>query len=214
MCGIAGFFSDDPKYDRAAIVKRMLQKIPYRGPDQVGIEDFSRCALGMVRLSIIDPEDHEIPICDENRRAIVYNGEIYNYADLKAVLQSKYTFKTKSDAEVVLYGYCEKGVRAFDDFNGMYAFAIWDAERQELLVARDKTGEKPLYYCKGPNFFAFASEIKCLLEVHLWQGDPLQGHPIPGARRIPSLQRQWLHPAFLLEALGQLGRSSPGLREG
>lgn len=166
MCGIAGFISDNPGYDSRGIVTRMLQKMQYRGPDQLELSTFDNCTMGMVRLSIIDSEEHEIPLRDvTGKRAIVYNGEIYNAKEIKTALSERDNFKTKSDAEVALYSYCEKGISAFNNFNGMYAFAIWDGILKEVIIVRDKVGEKPLYYCKGKDFFAFASEIKCLLEV-------------------------------------------------
>jgi asparagine synthase (glutamine-hydrolysing) len=166
MCGIAGFISNNPEYNGYDIVKRMLSRMSYRGPDQTGVGSFGNCTLGMVRLSIIDTEDHEIPIRDRGgQRAIVYNGEIYNFHEIKESLGDGIEFKTKSDAEVALYSYCKNGISSFNAFNGMYAFAIWDGTKNELVAVRDKTGEKPLYYCKTKDFFAFASEMKGLFEV-------------------------------------------------
>jgi len=166
MCGIAGFISPNPHYDSQAIVWRMLECMRYRGPDQSGIGQYGECTLGMVRLSICDTAKHEIPIGDtENRRRIVYNGEIYNAAAICRTLHDKRPFRTHSDAEVALRAYAENGVRAFDQFNGMFALAIWDGVAREVIIARDKAGEKPLYYCQGKDFFAFASEMKCLLDL-------------------------------------------------
>jgi len=166
MCGIAGFISSSKIYNHREIVSRMLAKIEHRGPDQTGIATYGDVTLGMVRLSIIDHEVHTIPYTDFLRNfAIVYNGEIYNHESLRTGLLSKYRFKTKSDAETVLMGFIEDGVDSFNDLNGMYAFAIYDQLKRQTFVVRDKVGEKPLYYTKGKDFFAFASEMKALLEV-------------------------------------------------
>ena len=166
MCGIAGFISSSRMYNGKEIVSRMLTTIEHRGPDQKGIATYDDVTLGMVRLSIIDQEVHTIPYTDifENF-AIVYNGEIYNHESLRDSLCSKYRFKTKSDAETVLMGFIEKNVDSFDDFNGMYAFAVYDKQNRQTFIVRDKVGEKPLYYTRGKDFFAFASEMKALLEL-------------------------------------------------
>ncbi len=166
MCGIAGFISKNKKYNHTQIVSRMLNSISYRGPDQGGIKTYGDVTLGMVRLSIVDKEIHNIPYEDANKKyAIIYNGEIYNHDDLRNLLNNKYEFNTNSDAETALYNYIEKGVYSFNDYNGMYAFAIYDNLKKTTYLVRDKTGEKPLYYVKGRDYFAFASEIKCLFEV-------------------------------------------------
>jgi len=166
VCGIAGFISKNKKYNHTQIVSRMLNSISYRGPDQGGIKTYGDVTLGMVRLSIVDKEIHNIPYEDANKKyAIIYNGEIYNHDDLRNLLNNKYEFNTNSDAETALYNYIEKGVYSFNDYNGMYAFAIYDNLKKTTYLVRDKTGEKPLYYVKGRDYFAFASEIKCLFEV-------------------------------------------------
>lgn len=166
MCGIAGFISSNVSYDRIGIVRRMLEQIRYRGPDQMGIGHYGSCAMGMVRLSICDTADHEIPIGDDSeKRRIVYNGEIYNADDIRRALKNPAPLKTRSDAEIALRRYGEKGISALDDFNGMFSLAIWDGFTGEVLVARDKAGEKPLYYLQGRDYFAFASEMKCLLQL-------------------------------------------------
>ncbi len=166
MCGIAGFISKNKDYNGERIVGKMLDRIRHRGPDQRGVASSGNVSLGMVRLSIIDCEKHNIPYTDESGNfSIVYNGEIYNQESLKAPLLSKYHFKTKSDIEVALFCFMEKGTSALNDFNGMYALAVHDQHAGETIIARDKTGEKPLYYTQGKDFFAFASEMKALLEV-------------------------------------------------
>ncbi len=166
MCGIAGFISKNRDYDSANIVTRMLDCIGHRGPDQQGIETYDDITLGMVRLSIIDGMDHKIPYGDETGQyAIVYNGEIYNHEDLRSTLSSRYCFKTDSDAETALICFIDEGIRSFQKHNGMYAFGIYDRQSRETFLVRDKVGEKPLYYTQGKDFFAFASEIKALLEI-------------------------------------------------
>jgi asparagine synthase (glutamine-hydrolysing) len=166
MCGIAGFISDNPKYNSKKIVRDMLTMIRHRGPDQIGLYGSDNVMLGVARLNIIDKENHDIPYeTFDKSTATVYNGEIYNHDSLRKNLKGKYPFKTKSDAETVLYCYLEKGIKSFNDYNGMYAFALYDNRKKELYIVRDKTGEKPLYYAETGSFFAFASEIKALLKL-------------------------------------------------
>lgn len=166
MCGIAGFISSNKNYDAKSIVSKMLDVISHRGPDQKGLETYDNVTMGMVRLSIIDKKEHDIPIVDHsNNYAIVYNGEIYNHNDIRASLKSDYIFKTDSDTETALVSYIQNGVNSFGSHNGMYAFAIYDKINKKTVIVRDKAGEKPLYYVKGNDFFAFASEIKALLTI-------------------------------------------------
>jgi asparagine synthase (glutamine-hydrolysing) len=166
MCGIAGFISENKKYNSKNTVSKMLRSIAHRGPDQSGIATYGDATIGMVRLSIVGKEPHSIPYEDESKNySIVYNGEIYNHDSIRSSLSSKYNFKTDSDAETALYNYIEKGVRSFDEYNGMYAFAIYDNISKTTYIVRDKAGEKPMYYIQGKDFFAFASEMKSLLEV-------------------------------------------------
>ncbi|MBN1353829.1 MAG: asparagine synthase (glutamine-hydrolyzing) [Candidatus Omnitrophica bacterium] len=161
MCGIAGFISSDPKYDSAKIVREMLATMRHRGPDQTGVYKDGFVTLGMTRLNIVDNEKHDIPYESFDKSVtVVYNGEIYNHDSLRGAYGNRYEFKTKSDAETVLYHYIGKGVKSFEDYNGMYAFALYDRRKKEVFVVRDKAGEKPLYYCRTESFFAFASEIK------------------------------------------------------
>ena len=166
MCGIAGFISNKIKYDSKKIVRDMLSTIRHRGPDEDGIYKKDNVTIGMVRLSIIDKELHDIPYKTfDDSLVVAYNGEIYNHADLRGSYNKKYKPKTNSDAETVLYQYLNKGVKGFNDFNGMYVFALYDVLNKELYLVRDKAGEKPLYYINKNSFFAFASEIKALFKV-------------------------------------------------
>src|SRR5208283_1043707 len=166
MCGIAGFISANRQYDAEKVVSKMLAVMCHRGPDQTAFRNYGQVTLGMTRLSIIDKETHRIPYEDDSGNySIVYNGEVYNHDSIRSSLASKYNFLTASDAETVLCDFVEKGVRSFDDFNGMYGFAVYDGLKRATYLVRDKTGEKPLYYMQGKDFFAFASEMKGLLEV-------------------------------------------------
>ena len=166
MCGIAGFISKKPDHKPVKIVQNMLGIMQHRGPDQNGTYENGNITLGMARLSIIDRELHDIPyVAEDKSAAIVYNGEIYNHEGLRRSHSKKYGFKTKSDAETVLYHYLERGISSFNDYNGMYAFALYDALKKELYVVRDRAGEKSLYYAHNGSFFAFASEIKALLKI-------------------------------------------------
>jgi len=166
MCGIAGFLSKNPKFNSQEITRDMLARIRHRGPDQSGIYTQDNLALGMVRLSIIDKKKHGIPYqAFDKSMVVVYNGEIYNHDSLRHLYKGRYNFKTSSDAETVLYHYLHKGTESFADYNGMYAFALYDCRKKDLYIVRDKAGEKPLYYVHRESFFAFASEIKALLRV-------------------------------------------------
>ncbi len=166
MCGIAGFITTKKHYDAEVIVANMLGRMQHRGPDQHGVGKYGDVTLGMSRLSIIDTERHAIPYQDQTGNyAIVYNGEIYNHADLRAQLVGRYRVQSESDAETALIGFIDRGIDAFHEYNGMYAFAIHDKRSRETYLVRDKVGEKPLYYTQGKDFIAFASEMKALLEV-------------------------------------------------
>ncbi len=166
MCGIAGFHSLNPEHAGASLVKKMIAKSGYRGPDQSGVKSYDHTTLGMARLSIVDTAQHTIPYEDrEGRVTLVFNGEIYNHEDIRAGLGSDCRFDTDSDAETLLYAYLKKGISFLDDLNGMYAIALHDRVDDCTYVIRDKAGEKPVYYTEGPDFIAFASEIKSLLEL-------------------------------------------------
>ncbi len=168
MCGIAGFTSlQSPPTDPVALVRAMMAPLAQRGPDGEGFHLDSGIALGHRRLSIIDLVGGAQPMASPcGRYNIVHNGEIYNHIELRSELElSGYSFRTRSDTETLLAQYALDGVDALKRFNGMFAFAIWDRDEQQLLLARDRIGIKPLYYCLRGNELIFASELKALL-VH------------------------------------------------
>lgn len=147
----------------------MLDAIRHRGPDDAGLHVDGHVGLGMRRLSIIDLEGGQQPIFDESRkRVIVFNGEIYNYRELQRELESRgHRFRTQSDTETVVHLYEEYGADCVHHLRGMFAFALWDSEGHELLLARDRFGIKPLYVCVTDERIVFASELKALLSAGL-----------------------------------------------
>ena len=163
MCGIFGFAGfEDPR-----LLERMSRVLTHRGPDGEG---FLRCgpvSMGMRRLSIIDLAGGDQPIYNEDRTiAVCYNGEIYNYLELMEELQRRgHRFSTHCDTEVLVHGYEEYGIDILQRLNGMFAFALYDMRRGELILARDRAGQKPLYYHHRNGRFLFASEIKAILEA-------------------------------------------------
>ena len=177
MCGIVGFVGKNKESKK--IIEAMNNKLIHRGPDDYGIYIDEMCALGHRRLAIIDLKTGKQPISDDNY-TIVFNGEIYNFLELKEELKKKYSFKTKTDTEVILKGYEEWGTEVVKKLRGMFAIAIWDNKRNELFLARDQWGIKPLYYYQNNGTFMFASEIKALLEhpdfVKEFNGDILSAY--------------------------------------
>ena len=163
MCGIAGYVLRDGRAERD-LVKGMCDVIRHRGPDDDGYLISGPCALGIRRLSIIDLELGHQPIGNEDESLwIVFNGEIYNYRELRRRLSSLgHVFKTSSDTEVLLHCYEEWGPEGFQHLRGMFAVAIWDEHEQELVLARDRFGKKPLYYALTDRGCYFGSELKCL----------------------------------------------------
>lgn len=166
MCGIVGIVDFGNPSDRKAIVEKMLTAIAYRGPDGSGIFNSPFATLGNVRLSIIDIEGGHQPLSDSTERYwIVYNGEIFNYPELRKRLISKgCVFKTLSDTEVLVQLYANYGSKCLPMLNGQFAFAIWDKLNEELFLARDRVGIRPLFYNLSNGTFSFASEIKCLFQ--------------------------------------------------
>ena len=167
MCGIVAITSIGPA-DLGELARAMTDVLAHRGPDDTGVVALSGegVALGMRRLSIVDLEGGHQPMWDERRRyVLVFNGEIYNFAALKRELVTAgHEFSTDhSDTEVIVHGYEEWGPSLFARLNGMFAFAIWDRDRRELVLARDRAGEKPLYVARLPGGWAVASELKAIL---------------------------------------------------
>ena len=165
MCGIAGIFSRRAPH-APALIRRMTDAIRHRGPDADGFFEDRFCSLGHRRLSIIDVATGQQPMRNEDRRlVIVYNGEIYNHADLdRSLCDLGHTYRSHCDTETILHAYEQYGPDALRKLRGMFAFAIWDRDRQELFCARDRMGVKPFYFYHDANVFLFASEMKALLE--------------------------------------------------
>jgi asparagine synthase (glutamine-hydrolysing) len=174
MCGIAGIVHLDGRAASPAVLKRMTDAIAHRGPDGEGHWIDGGVGFGHRRLSIIDlsPAGHQPMVSADQRYVLSYNGEVYNFRELRAELEAAgYRFRSQTDSEVVLNALAAWGVGALDRFNGMFAFALFDRRQRQLLLARDRYGIKPLYCTQQAGWFAFASEQKALL-------------PIPGFRKV------------------------------
>ena len=172
MCGIAGIIAPDGlnPLDRASI-QPMVQVLHHRGPDDRGTFCDERAALGHARLSIIDLSTAgRQPMCNEDQSVwITFNGEIYNFAELREELLGKgHRFRTKTDTETIVHLYEEEGEACVERLRGMFAFGIWDQKKQRLFLARDRLGKKPLYYGEHRGKLAFGSEIKAMLQVPEW----------------------------------------------
>ena len=167
MCGICGFISHN--LDSSAVIEAMARALLHRGPDGVGtwVSDTGTLAVGQTRLAIIDLIRGQQPMhTTDGRYVIVFNGEIYNYRDLRRQLSALgYSFITDSDTEVLLHGFHAWGRDLLGRLHGMFAFALYDRSEDSLLLARDPVGIKPLYYYQGREGFFFASEIKSILEA-------------------------------------------------
>lgn len=169
MCGITGWASNDatmpPKEGDEAELSAMCGRIRHRGPDDEGMWLGNGAALGMRRLSVIDLETGDQPVCNGDRTVVaVMNGEIYNFLEIREDLEKKgHTFASRSDTEVIPHLYDEYGDSLVDRLDGMFAFALWDTRKKRLLIARDRFGEKPLYYGVFEGVLYFASELKSLL---------------------------------------------------
>ncbi len=167
MCGITGIFNIDGRVVSVPLLKKMADVVKHRGPDSEGFWADSFIGFGHRRLSILDlsPAGHQPMMSENGRFVIVYNGEIYNFQNLKVELETKgYAFRSSSDTEVVLNAFQEWGVTAIPKFNGMFAFAIWDRKENCITLARDRYGLKPLYYRLKNKTLLFGSEIKSLLQ--------------------------------------------------
>lgn len=167
MCGIAGIYTINKKPADSLLIKQMTDCLMHRGPDDIGIYVNENIALGHTRLSIIDLSSagHQPMANREETLFIVFNGEIYNFKELRNELEKLgYQFSSKTDTEVILYSYQEWGKDCVKKINGMFAFAIFDKKKQQVFLARDRMGEKPLYYYFDNEKFLFASEIKSILK--------------------------------------------------
>jgi asparagine synthase (glutamine-hydrolysing) len=163
MCGIAGVVSTTRESDiTEALVHHMCQQIVYRGPDDEGLYVADGAGLGMRRLSIIDLSGGHQPVFNEDGSAwIVFNGEIYNFPELRPELESRgHHFRTHCDTEVIIHLYEEMGADCVKKLRGMFALAIYDKTKRKLILARDRLGKKPLHYALHKGNLYFASEIK------------------------------------------------------
>src|SRR5215831_2732725 len=175
MCGIAGFVStttlDSEARDRAV---RMRDVITHRGPDEAGLYLDTQAALAHRRLSIVDLRTGQQPLSNEDQSIwVIFNGEIYNHADIREDLQARgHRYRTSSDTESIVHAYEEWGDDCVQRFRGMFAFAIWDARRLRLLLVRDRLGVKPLYWARHRDQLHFGSEIKAILASGLIEPEP------------------------------------------
>ena len=167
MCGIVGILNNNIENKvSSGLLEQMLLEINHRGPDERGVYLNKNLGLGNVRLSILDLATGQQPLSDSTGNFwIAFNGEIFNYLELKEELLGKgYPFKTKSDTEIIVAGYSIWGINYISRLNGQFAFAIWNKKKKELLLARDRVGICPLFYSRGNDFFVFGSEIKAILK--------------------------------------------------
>jgi asparagine synthase (glutamine-hydrolysing) len=187
MCGICGKYS--PCGVKTEELSCMLGTIVHRGPDDSGCYVNANIGLGSRRLSIIDLETGKQPISNEDGTIwVVYNGEIYNYQTLREQLEAKgHLFHTNSDTEVIVHLYEEVGEHCVEQLRGMFAFALWDKPQQKLLLARDRIGQKPLFYSRDGVDFLFGSEMKAILALHHQEPvlDPFAMHDYLSLRFIP-----------------------------
>jgi len=168
MCGICGILNLDGSLVKKETLDKMCEVLKHRGPDNKGIYIKNNLGLGHQRLSIIDlSEKANQPFTNETQTHwIVYNGEVYNYLEIRKELEkSGHRFKSQTDTEVILHAYDEWGMDCLKHFNGMWAFCIWDSRKRRIFCARDRAGVKPFYYTFNGQRFGFASEIKALLAL-------------------------------------------------
>jgi asparagine synthase (glutamine-hydrolysing) len=175
MCGIAGIVAADRLHaDERARVELMRDVLTHRGPDGAGLHSDERAALAHRRLSIVDVAGGHQPLANEDGSIwITYNGEIYNHADVRVMLEAAgHKYRTRSDTETIVHAYEQWGDECVHRFRGMFAFALWDAPKRRLLLARDRLGVKPLYWACVNSRLLFASEIKSILESGLIAAEP------------------------------------------
>lgn len=197
MCGICGEWN--PSGVRETTLARMNETLSHRGPDDHGRAVRGEIGLAMRRLSIIDPAGGHQPMSNERgTQWIVFNGEIYNHREIRADLVGRHRFRTASDTEAILHLYEEVGDRVVERLRGMFAFALWDGERRRLLLARDRFGQKPLFYAWEGSRFLFGSEIKSLLA---------------GLERRPELDIESLDDYLTLRFVPSPGTMLSGIRK-
>jgi asparagine synthase (glutamine-hydrolysing) len=175
MCGICGKINLNNEPIDEALLRKMTSCLSHRGPDDEGLYIKGNVSLGHRRLSIIDLSQfaHQPMSNEDGTIWIVYNGEIYNFLELRDVLIKKgHTFRSRSDTETIIHLYEEYGPECLVYLKGMFAFALWDVKKQLLFLARDRIGKKPLYYWHSPNTFVFVSEIKSILQDDNFQRKP------------------------------------------
>src|SRR6516225_7954113 len=165
MCGICGLLKLDGSWAEVNQISRMIATLDHRGPDDRGAKILGSAGLAHARLSIIDLQGGRQPMSSADGRLwITFNGEIFNFIELREHLLGKgHSFVTRSDTEVILNAYREFGEDCVNHFNGQWAFAIWDTEERKLFLSRDRVGVRPLFYTQTRDSFLFASEIKALL---------------------------------------------------
>ena len=168
MCGIAGWINlenNRAENHSEAVLHSMCERMKHRGPDSEGLWLDEQVALGMRRLSIIDLHTGEQPVYSEDKQiVVVMNGELYNLREVRKDLEKRgHKFETQTDTEILPHLYEEYGEAMLEQINGMFAFALWDKRKKKLLIARDRFGEKPLYYGVFDGKLIFASELKVLL---------------------------------------------------
>ena len=166
MCGITGIYDPNTTNIDKKLIRSMADSLRHRGPDDHGYFFDKNIALAQRRLSIIDLKTGKQPIYNEDKsKVIIYNGELYNFQEIKKDLEKKsHKFSTNTDTEVILHAYEEYGDSCLKLFNGMFAFAIYDSKNKSLFIARDRLGIKPLYYYFNDSKFSFASELKSILQ--------------------------------------------------
>ena len=167
MCGICGVLDTSGKPIDETGLRTMTQRLSHRGPDDLGVHILGGVGLGHTRLAVIDlTESGHQPMANEDGTLwITYNGELYNFRELRSELEKQFAFRSRTDTEVVLHAYEKWGESCLSHFNGIFAFAIYDSARRQLFAARDPLGVKPFYYGANGNRFAFASEIKALFAL-------------------------------------------------
>lgn len=205
MCGISAIyrFTKITDYDKDALCK-MNEEMSYRGPDGSGVWCDDTCGMAHTRLSIIGLDNGSQPLFNADGSVVlICNGEIYNYIELRKELESKgYVFKTDSDSETIIYTYEEYGEKCLEHLRGMFAFVIYDKRRKKLFAARDRVGEKTLYYAQLPTGFVFSSELKTILRYYIDEPQ-LNVHAFAESIRFnyPIEQRQtWIEQIQRLQA--------------